>query len=170
MQYLIVTKRFSYPFYNLVFRVSQWGSQDKNDPSLYTQHRLFVVMRLAEGWQSLSYWIWSWNVGLLAATLLCLLSILLPSLVVSVCRAHGAVGCRCSPAQFAFLHRFPWPRGYQSLARPTDVIGGPSFHKCLFSAAVPTALVVAGTTSPNYWHQHTLLLTPHNEYCSWAWV
>lgn len=114
-------------------------------------------------------WSQSWNVGLPAATLLWLLSILLPSAGFCL-QAHRAVGCPCSPAQFAFLHGFSWPCVYQSLARPSDVTGGPSFHKCFLSAAVPTVLVVAGAANSNYWPQHALLLTPHNDYCSWAWV
>lgn len=133
--------------FHLVFRVSQWGSQGKNDPTLYIQHRLLDVMKLAQGWQSLSYWSWSWNVGLLAAKLIFLLTILTAS---GFClQGTWTCGLLVLPSSVfipSLLPMAPWP---PVTVMTMDVIGGSSFHKFFLSAAVPAALGVAEAASSN---------------------
>ena len=132
------------PWFYLIFKVSQWSSQDKTD-------QLFIDNRsLERQWGLLKtdrYW--SWNARLLVAKPMFLLSSLAAFLVVSVCRADRAVGCCHSPEQFAFLQCFSWPQGYRSLST-VDVIEVTSFQKCFSSTAFPAALVKVGTASSSY--------------------
>ena len=76
------------PWFYLIFKASQWSSQEKTD-------HLFIDNRCSERqWGLLKtdrYW--SWNARLLVAKPMFLLSSLAAFLVVSVCRADRAVGC-----------------------------------------------------------------------------